>query len=322
MTEAKIEFETKLTKAIQRALSRWLHAAFSLEIITQKGFIDHIKIETLITKLSAAVRGKVFGACVKSDPEFAAKLDASVVAATIGSALQGGLVTPADICKEITTDHMVEVLSSQELYRLMFGKPDEKKRWLHEDKASASSKSFMAFVHKVIQQELVLGKDTATQYMKELGDAKVIHEKTPPTLLAHGQVAMIEKYRANKLFTDADLIAIYTPSELVNYVDLSDLFPVVEAVARENSWIIEVPAPPKTEIPAGALDSVAPPAPSGEPKPEDEEPVMVVDGAGTGEELVLVDEDEAEKTNVVDRADLAPGGRMSPRNRGASSRRG
>ncbi len=232
---------------VQRGLSRMLSSAFTGQINTYADFIKHFGIVEVIKALSPKVRGKVFVTCNGGgDPERASKMNPDIVAMTIESMLlENALVTPDDICKEISTEHMVEVLPHQELYRFLFGK-------------MFSDKTFMQEVLEIILQERMLGENTASNFMKAVGDDNVINESlTPALLLARCQLEMIKLNREGKLFTDEDLLQVYHPKALVQYVVPQHLFAVVEAVAELNAWHEK-----KGGLPAGALDSEAPPPPA------------------------------------------------------------
>jgi hypothetical protein len=285
MDAKEIDFKSGLPKPIQRAMSDWLRFAIGGKIITHADLIAHFGIAKVITSLSAEVRGLVLCKCNGGgDPVRAAKMKAEIVASTIASMLEDKLVSAEDICQEISTDHMVEVLSSQELYRLVFGKPGEKKRWLHEGKAKPASKAFMVAVHRVLQAESLLGDKTATEYVKALGEEKFIHDKTPPRLLVECQRQMLARNRDGKLFTDDDLLKVYAPNELIQYVDLVDLFKAVEAVAVLNTWV-EEPKPAEPPSPAAPPQPVVNPddeekRKTGRPPPDDSEPDLEIEVGG------------------------------------------
>jgi hypothetical protein len=254
------------------------------------------------------------------DAKRAAKMNTDIVASMIESMRGDKLVADADIVKAISTDHMVEVMPSIELFRLIFGKPGEQKRWLHEDKDSVSSRSFMAQTHAIGLSELLLGDDTHAAYIKKLGITKIVHEKTPPVLLALGQISALEKNGAGELFTARDFLGIYTPPELVAYVDLADLYPFIGAVAELNGWIEA--EPPKEEKPDLLKDVITPSElPPAMPPPlpkSDDEPEMEIDAAATGDELTLdVDDlddkpDEGdEDTKVLERDSVPAGGKKA-----------
>ena len=304
------DFVSALDKSVQRALSSWLYRAFEGKISTYAELIEHFGITEVIKKISPKVRGKVLTTCNGGgDAERASKMNAEIVANTIASMLDDKLVTPAEICKEISTDHMVEVLPAQELYRFLFGKP-------------VTSKMFMAQVHKVIQAEQLLGEKTASSYMSIIGDQKVIHEKTPTRLLASCQIAMLGKNRAGEIWSDEDLIGVYTPNELVEYVDLTDLFPAVEAVATLNAWVeVEV----KYGLPDGVVTPSELPPASAKSETADEGTETKTEELSPEEqkELAEIEEGGAEDaTMVVQRSELGtppplPGSREAKRRSGS-----
>ncbi|MCC7522425.1 hypothetical protein IT407_01300 [Candidatus Uhrbacteria bacterium] len=291
-------FVSTLETPIQRAMSGWLHHAFTGKNISSADFIEHFGIIEVIKKLSPKVRGKVLVTCNGGgDSERASKMNADIVASTVASMLEDKLVMPEDICKEISTDHMVEVLPSNGLYRLIFGKRERMTRQL------------MTHVHKILLGEHLLGDKTASSYMRTIGDDKIINEQTPPVLLALCQMAMLEKNRAGTVFTDDDVLGIYTPRSLVEYVDLADLFTAVEAVAKLNGWIEPKPGLPEGVVtpsdlpppPAASAESTPPPLPGQKKKPKkrnssnsDDEPEVTTTAVeGSGEELTLdIDEEE------------------------------
>lgn len=325
--EQNQEFVSALETPVQRALSSWLYRAFEGKISTFAGLIEHFSITEVIKKISPKVRGKVLTTCNGGgDAERASKMNAEIVANTIASMLDDKLVTPEEICKEISTDHMVEVLPSQELYRFIFGKPGEQKRWLHDEKRETPSKTFMAQVHKVIQAERLLGEKTASSYMSIIGDEKVIHEKTPARLLASCQIAMLLKNRTGEIWSDEDLLGVYTPSELVEYVDLSDLFPAVESVATLNTWV-EVEKQ-KPGLPDGVVtpSELPPPSPPARNEAADEGTETKTEELSAEEQKEL-DEIEAEgaedTTMVAARPDLGtppplPGSREAKKRGGGN----
>lgn len=287
-------------QSVQIGLSRMLKSAFTGKINTHDELIKHFGITEVIEKLSPQVRGKVLVTCNGGgDPERASKMNAAIVASTIASMLEDKLVTADDICKEISTDHMVEVLPHRELYRFLFDK-------------LFSDKKFMQEILEIILQERLLGDSTASNFMKAVGDDHVIHEGTPPILLALCQLEMLKLNRDGKTFTDGDLLQIYTPEALVEYVAPLHLFAAVEAVAKLNDWLEKKPGLPEgvvtaSEFPPAPGESSPPPLHKKEKEkkskkrnssaPDDEPEVTATPAAGDEGELTLdIDEDDADGT--------------------------
>lgn len=245
---------SSLKEAIQRALSRWLASAFMLEIISHADLVKHFGIKKLITSLSPEVRGRVHCACSGGgDPARIAKVDPDGVAVMISSMLHGGVVDEKLICQEVSTDHMVEVLPNEQLYELAFGRSGEHP-WKNGD---AASKKFMSACHVALHEEQVLAPDDYVRLLEN----KIVHEGTPIELLVLGQLEAVRLHREGKTFAGADFIGIYAPDALVGYVELTDLYPAIEAVAKRHGWVADAPAEPEgsTGIPTEALDSVPPP---------------------------------------------------------------
>jgi hypothetical protein len=298
-----------LGQPVQRGLSRMLASAFAGKINTYEDFIKHFGIVDVIKALSAKVRGKVLVTCNGGgDPERASKMNADIVASTIASMLEDKLVTPDDICTEISTDHMVEVLSHQGLYRFLFGK-------------LFSDKTFMKEVLEIILEERLLGDNTASSFMHAVGDDKVIDEgTTPPDLLAKCQLAMIARNREGGVFTDEDLLRFYTPKALVQYVVPHHLFAAVEAVAELNGWR------EKPKLPPEVLDSVVPPPGTAEvveaslaPPPL---PTSSNEEGGAAEEVEDLDAVDGEGVEITLDADGDDGGgRESERPAGRNRRK-
>lgn len=277
METQKDGFDSTLKESVQRGQSRMLNSAFRNKIKTNAELIKDVGIVVLIKSISAEVRGRVFVACNGGgDAVRASKMDEDIVAMTIESMLTSDppLVTPDDVCREISTDHLVEKLPRKELYRFMFGQP-------------VTSKPFMAEVLRIILEERLLGDRTASSYLRAIGDDKIIHENTPTHLLVLGQQSMLVQNRNGTVFTDDDLVVVYTPGDLVEYVELSDLFGAVQAVAELNGWIEKKPS-----LPEGVVTPSEFP-PKSETSDSDDEPEMSV---GTEdeieEEVVTVDGDE------------------------------
>lgn len=280
--------------SVQIGLSRMLQSAFAGKINTYEEFISHFGILEVIKKLSPRVRGKVLVACNGGgDPERASKMNADIVASTVASMLEDKLVTPDDICKEISTEHMVEVLPHQGLYRFLFGK-------------MFSDKTFIKEILEIILQERLLGESTASSFMQAVGDDHVINESTPPILLALCQLEMLKLNREGKTFTDDDLLQIYTPKALVEYVAPAHLFAAVEAVARLNDWLEKKPGLPEGVVTASEFpppgESSPPPLPGKKEKKNkkrnssvpDDEPEVTSTLASSGEEELTLDIDDEE----------------------------
>lgn len=300
-------FSSDLKEAIQRALSRWLASAFMLEIITYADLVKHYGIMELITSLSPEVRGKVHCACSGGgDPARIAKVDPESVAVMISSMLKGHVVDEKLICKEITTDHMVEVLANDRLYALVFGRKDEARPW--NNSASDACATFMSRAHQIIHAERVLEPDEYVSILEE----QLVHEKTPAGLLVAGQRDAIALHRDGKTFSGERFIEIYTPEAIVQYVELEKLFPAIEAVAKRHGWVKndesekapENPDASSTEnagsgLPREALDSIPPAASDTKAPDEDGEPEISVsgltsvppaDGADADDDGIVVDE--------------------------------
>ncbi len=292
MTENQTEgFETKLSEPIQRGKSRILNSAFTRKIIPHEAFVDHIGIVKLITEISPEVRGKVSCTCNGGgDPKRAAKMNAEIIASVIESQLKDVLITASDVCKEISTDHMVEVLDWKHLHRLVFGKP-------------ITDKMFMVDLIKITLSEKLLGEQTASAVMRAIGDSKMFHGDTPVRLLLAYQKASMEMNRSGKVFTDEDTFGVYTPDELVTYVEIADLFRVIEAAGELNGWVEkEAPKLPESGgLPPGvATPSEFPDPPKvGEGTEGGDDPEMEV----SGDEFVIVQNDETDgQTEVFDRS--------------------
>jgi hypothetical protein len=340
----KAKFTSKLTEAAMRALSAWLFYAFKFEIRTPKDLVDHFGIKTLITSLSPEVRGEVFSICTGADPKIAAQIDAESVAVMVASMLRSKQVDEEKICKPIPSDHMVEVLDSIWLFGLVFG-DQERRPWLEGGlAASQARKRFMAAVHDVIHDERLLEPD---EYVSVL-ETKLVHDGTPPHLLVAAVAKATELHREGKPFSGEHFIKIYTPEEVVGYVDLPDLFLAVEAVAKRQGWIDDLRpidnlvkgAPNETVITEGAppglpleaLDSYPPDAPEAPGEEENRDPEITVGAPasvppeaeldedvsdGEFEELELPD-DDSESAGVRRAASPPPlGGKDKKKRRGA-----
>lgn len=270
--------KSELTEPIQRWLSSCTSSAFKHNRVSAKALVQHFGIQSLIIALSAKVRGLVFCACNGGgEPERAAKIDAESVALLLSSMLKSGIVNEMLILKEISFDHMVEVLPNEKLYALVFGN-EEKRLW---ENGNAGSKAFMAEALEVLLEEALLSPET---YVSTLKEEMLIHTETPPELLIAAQRLALAMNREDKRFTDANLIGIYTPEKLVEYVELTDLFPAIEAVARAEGWIEAKAEEPTHEIaatgiPSEALDSVLP-----DPIEEDDGPEIEI-GATNSDSL-------------------------------------
>lgn len=306
-------FASNLKEAIQRALSSWLASAFMLEIISYADLVKCFGVKELITSLSPDVRGKVFCACNGGgDAARAAKIDAESVALMVSSMLKDVIVDEALICKEISTDHMVEVLPNDKLYSLIFGGAGKTRPW---DGDGPACKRFMAAAHDVIHTECLLDDKNAKgevvvttpeNYIKELGIEKIVHEKTPTELLVLGQLEAVRLHREGKTFAGTDFIGIYAPEQIVGYVALTDLFSAIEAVAKRHGWIKAdegVEANAGTGIPTEALDSIPPEASEANASDEDAEPEISVSGSASAPsdmEFVEVETDDLEELDSSD----------------------
>ena len=250
----KNTFKSELGKPIERALSGWLFFAIRHKIISYAALVAHFGVEKLITSLGPAVRGKVYCVCNGGgDTERAARIDAVAVALTIATMLKSKIVSEEDICQEVSTDHMVEVLPSGELFTLIFGQSGAPRAWLNDDTEA------VAAALEVLCREKLLN---ASAYVHILGEDTFIHAETPVELLVKGQRNALAKSRDGEVFTYEDLLDVYTPSVPVNYVPLPNLFPPFEAVFRENGWVLEGEEAGSSSdgIPAEALDSILPEA--------------------------------------------------------------
>ncbi|MCR4256605.1 MAG: hypothetical protein NUW08_02765 [Candidatus Uhrbacteria bacterium] len=308
-------FASNLKEAIQRALSSWLASAFMLEIISYADLVKCFGVKELITSLSPDVRGKVFCACNGGgEATRAAKIDGQSVALMISSMLKDVIVDEAVICKEISTDHMVEALPNERLYALVFGDTDGPRPW---DGDRPACKKFIAAAHTTLHAERVLEPD---EYVALL-ENKLIGEHTPIDLLVFGQLEATRLHREGKTYSGADFIQVYAPEAVVAYVALADLFPAIEAVARRHGWIKD----PNETLDAVALADLFPAIEGGD------EPELSVLGPASGPpdmDLMDVEADELEElessdeTSELDTSSTPPslGGKRKKDRRDADSR--
>jgi hypothetical protein len=289
-------FSSSLKEAIQRALSGWLYAALKLEIRSYTDLVKCFGVKELITSLSPEVRGKVFCACNGGgDAARAAKIDAESVALMISSMLKDVIVDEAIICREVSTDHMVEVLPNEQLYALVFGAKDGDRPW---DKDREACKKFMAASHAIIHAERVLEPDEYVSILEE----KIVHEQTPTELLVLGQLEATRLHRAGKTFSGAHFIEVYAPDALVGYVALTDLHPAVEAVAKQHGWIADEAKSVTGGLPPEALDSTPPTAPATKGEDSDE-PELSVSGPISDPPDALLADVEADDLEELESSD-------------------
>jgi hypothetical protein len=286
-------FVSKLDTSIKRGLSAMLHYAFTGGIITYEFFIDTIGVKELIMMLSPQVMGLVVSEVVGGfKPELAAEQDPEIMGLMIHSNLKKGLTTAAKVCKQISPDDMVKFIPNRQLYELVFGKP-------------ATSKTFTAAVLEIIIAENLLGEETPASYLKALKIDKIVHEKTPLALLTRFSTSAYVKASANQPFSATDFLGVYTPEELVKYVDLDDLFAPMQAVAELNKWVdpVVVPKPATSGLPEGVGTPSDYPPPT---KSEEEKEIEELEATASSDDVLVLDADDDDKTQILQRDSNVP----------------